>query len=948
MKTSFKPLSILCAMALLGLPSAVLAERSYLDWLTLDESTIATSPTGGTDVVLDSRGNVITAGYLVGNPTAWRIVSHDALTGRRRWSRLLVTTPHNSQPVKVLVDASDHVVVAGWSGGANGKDYRTTKYDGATGNQLWTRTFNGILSFSSDEVVDMVIDSNGDVIVTGFSQENGSQYDIVTIKYNGANGADLWTSRYASPGFEDRPSAMALVPGTTDVIVTGKSKTVFEDPSCFVTLRYDGTTGAQEWMRTYESAYSGRDEALDVVVTNYGVYVVGRSGLQFGVESKFQNMVVSYSLSGTQGWITSLPKWVTEARSDIKIKATSATHLTVASHNELATDRYCISLTTLSRLDGSAFGSTDTRPAGYKTGDSIRHSLNELILDGDNHPIVIGTSNDDNLGNQVLVEKYHASNWNQLASHRIPSGSGASAAIDMMNGIVVVGSVFGEAAAGAPPQRMITARFGHLPLCKGESVISSNLSEAAVVSTIGTPTSVKNGEWLARVVVKDGPKTLKGIRFDRNNIAKIQGQTISGIIPNASLLSFGDPISNNTGGYAYTAKLSGVPASQSNSVWVNLDGNDDKVFLQTGQAIPGMGGALLSSVVNIGLSPNYLAALVRLTGTGVTTKNSLALVTLTNPTTAFNILRTGETLTVDALTSTVKSIQIFTPTTDTAGYNRATGDTRLIANVGLADGRSVMFSSTHTGTRTLLLATGGAATVVATGAKWKSFGPPSLPASGNGASALATLQIGSGGITSITDTAIITCSSIGGAWTTLAREGAVAPGTGGAAFASFTAPIKSNAGYTYFMAKLKGTGVTTSNNTSLWISSGSTPSLVLRTGEAAVDAAGNIAQHTFASIKSFAVPHTSNASPLFLATIKGQAITSANNTALYAFDRYGFLRELLRTGRQIGTAKIKSISVLKTVPGAASASRSFNSQNVVNTLITLSDGNHAVMQVRIP
>ena len=420
------------------------------------------------------------------------------------------------------------------------------------------------------------------------------------------------------------------------------------------------------------------------------------------------------------------------------------------------------------------------------------------------------------------------------------------------------------------------------------------------------------------------------------------------MIPNASLQSLGDPISSSDGDYAYTAKLSGVPLAESNSVWVNFNGSGPKPFLQTGKVIPGAGGPVLSSVLNIGLSPNYLAALVRIKGTGVTTANSMAVVCQTTPTTGKMILRTGELISVNGSTSKVTSIRMFTPTADTAGNNRSVADTRIISNLGLADGRTVMISSTHTGTRTIMLATGGAADIVSAGAKWRGFAPPAIPSSGSGAAALATLQTGAGGVTSLNDTAVIHCGTIGGAWTMVAREGAVAPGTGGASFASFTAPLKTNAGHIYFMATLKGPGVTLANRSSLWVSYGGAPALVLRTGMKTVNIYGDNTTNTFTSIKSYALPHSGSAKPIILATIKGTGITTANNTAVYAFDSSSALRELVRTGRQLGSVTVKALSVLKPVPGAAGASRSFNSQGVVNSLITLSDGTHAVMQTRVP
>jgi len=45
----------------------------------------------------------------------------------------------------------------------------------------------------------MSLDGSGNVYVTGYSLEIGTNYDYATIKYN-SNGDSLWVQRYNGPG----------------------------------------------------------------------------------------------------------------------------------------------------------------------------------------------------------------------------------------------------------------------------------------------------------------------------------------------------------------------------------------------------------------------------------------------------------------------------------------------------------------------------------------------------------------------------------------------------------------------------------------------------------------------------------------------------------------------------------------------------------------------------
>ena len=68
----------------------------------------------------------------------------------------------------------------------------------------------------------MAVDGSNNVIVTGYSDGGGYNYDYATIKYSSA-GVPLWTNRYNGPGNGDDYGHAVAVDGSNNVIVTGYS-----------------------------------------------------------------------------------------------------------------------------------------------------------------------------------------------------------------------------------------------------------------------------------------------------------------------------------------------------------------------------------------------------------------------------------------------------------------------------------------------------------------------------------------------------------------------------------------------------------------------------------------------------------------------------------------------------------------------------------------------------
>ena len=80
----------------------------------------------------------------------------------------------------VAVDSEDNVIVTGYTANQTGDtDYYTIKYD-EDGNEIWSKSYD---SGSNDEAHAVAVDSEDNVIVTGFCDHNLTAY-YYTIKYD--------------------------------------------------------------------------------------------------------------------------------------------------------------------------------------------------------------------------------------------------------------------------------------------------------------------------------------------------------------------------------------------------------------------------------------------------------------------------------------------------------------------------------------------------------------------------------------------------------------------------------------------------------------------------------------------------------------------------------------------------------------------------------------------
>lgn len=232
---------------------------------------------GGGDILVDSIGNV----YVCGHPVVLKYNS----SGELLWE-----SEHIAEFIRIEIDSEGNIYAAG----TRLSNYMTVKFN-TDGQEIWRRSYNGPGN-EQDDLRDMMLDSKGNIIVTGESWGGSTtNYDFATIKYSG-NGDTLWIRRYNGPALNpplDGGFGMAI--DTSDnIYVTGWSQGPAEKANT-LTLKYS-PDGDLLWERRFPEDGQISNSGYDMVIDKDGfIYVASRA---FG----FRDFLNKYDSDGNHLW----------------------------------------------------------------------------------------------------------------------------------------------------------------------------------------------------------------------------------------------------------------------------------------------------------------------------------------------------------------------------------------------------------------------------------------------------------------------------------------------------------------------------------------------------------------------------------------------------------------------------------------------------------------------
>ncbi|MCB0729022.1 MAG: SBBP repeat-containing protein, partial [Ignavibacteriae bacterium] len=244
------------------------------------------------DMAIDDSGNVFISGssFVQGEGDNFLLIKYSN-NGDQLWTAdYNGPSGANDNITSLTLDNNGNAVISGSSvAPGTGIDFATLKYSGS-GQELWLRRYSSSAISSPDEPKAIISDIHGNIFVTGASVQSNS-YDYLTVKYS-SSGDELWTRRYNGPSgnnFDEPRSLTTDISGNVFVAGLSQGTGTMDD---MVIIKYD-STGNQIWLNRYNSAVNRNDVANNISIDISGNITV--SGFIAGTSSLNDFAVVRFS-----------------------------------------------------------------------------------------------------------------------------------------------------------------------------------------------------------------------------------------------------------------------------------------------------------------------------------------------------------------------------------------------------------------------------------------------------------------------------------------------------------------------------------------------------------------------------------------------------------------------------------------------------------------------------
>ncbi|GEM_PF-1711836 len=251
----------------------------------------------GVDIAFDGEDGIFVLGGKTGG---FLLLKYERNEGS---IQQIIQPPGKGLLSKLVIDHANNLYLTGYdnSDDAIRTDYATLKYD-ATGKLQWRALFNGE-SNDADIAHDLLVTSNGDVYVTGYSSHSATGQDFVTVKYN-ASGQQQWAQTYNGPS-DDQDIAegigfMNLLRQGVHLFVAGTSRASGTGDD-FTVVKYRLSSGApvQDWIARHNGPGANAASVHAMAVDSTGhIYLAGR----IGNDERSDYLTAKYNAAGELQW----------------------------------------------------------------------------------------------------------------------------------------------------------------------------------------------------------------------------------------------------------------------------------------------------------------------------------------------------------------------------------------------------------------------------------------------------------------------------------------------------------------------------------------------------------------------------------------------------------------------------------------------------------------------
>jgi hypothetical protein len=240
-----------------------------MQWLELYNAEIGSGADVAYAITVDAANDIYITGYselTIGDSPSGKdmVTVKVSAAGVRKWVKKFDAENSDDEAYSIAVDDYDNVFITGYTSGENGKDYTTIKYD-RNGNQKWKKTYNNQSANSDDIPSKLIIDEDGDVVVTGSSKSSNSagKEDYLTIKYNNWDGRQEFATRYNdASNNSDKAYSLTAENGRYYVAGSSKSSSITGSEE-IVVIEYDENGKLKT---KYKVSNDGTDVARDIRV----------------------------------------------------------------------------------------------------------------------------------------------------------------------------------------------------------------------------------------------------------------------------------------------------------------------------------------------------------------------------------------------------------------------------------------------------------------------------------------------------------------------------------------------------------------------------------------------------------------------------------------------------------------------------------------------------------